>query len=212
MSRTGSRPPASTGSGGCGTMSASRITPCRCARTAADLNRAGSADVLETGAHRSVGYRSVRYSASEVCSVAIPDTAPAAPDRGDTQGEQGWHFSSTLVLALLLPLLFGLQGPIRRMLSAPVMQSWTTVFVAVLVQALPFLVLGVALSAAIAVFVPASFFARALPKRPALAVPVAGMAGAGVPGCGGAAGAGARGLGRPGGPPAPGPGLLPSPP
>jgi hypothetical protein len=57
------------------------------------------------------------------------------------------------------------------------------VFVAVLVQALPFLVLGVALSAAIAVFVPASFFARALPARASLAVPVAGVAGAVLPGC-----------------------------
>ena len=69
------------------------------------------------------------------------------------------------------------------MMSAPVMQSWMTVFVAVLVQALPFLVLGVALSAAIAVFVPASFFARALPSRATLAVPVAGLAGAVLPGC-----------------------------
>jgi len=41
----------------------------------------------------------------------------------------------------------------------------------------------VLLSAAIAVFVPASFFARALPKRPVLAVPVAGLAGAVLPGC-----------------------------
>jgi uncharacterized protein len=115
--------------------------------------------------------------------VAIPDTAPAPAERGDVDGDQGWHFSSTLVLSLLLPLLFGLQGPIRRVLSAPVMQSWMTVFVAVLVQALPFLVLGVALSAAIAIFVPASFFARALPSRATLAVPVAGIAGAVLPGC-----------------------------
>jgi uncharacterized membrane protein YraQ (UPF0718 family) len=67
--------------------------------------------------------------------------------------------------------------------SAPVMQSWMTVFVAVILQALPFLVLGVVLSAVIAVFVPPSFFARALPKRPALAVPVAGLAGVVLPGC-----------------------------
>ena len=108
--------------------------------------------------------------------MAIPDTAPAPADRCDADNDQGWHFSSTLALTLLLPLLFGLQGPIRQVLSAPVMQSWMTVFVAVLVQALPFLVLGVALSAAIAVFVPASFFARALPSRATLAVPVAGLA------------------------------------
>jgi uncharacterized membrane protein YraQ (UPF0718 family) len=84
---------------------------------------------------------------------------------------------------MVLLLVVVLQGPIRRALSAPVMQSWMTVFVAVVVQALPFLVLGVLLSAIIAVFVPPSFFARALPKQPALAVPVAGMAGAVLPGC-----------------------------
>src|SRR4051794_13482285 len=138
--------------------------------------------------------------------------APPRVGRRDPDEPQGWQFNSPLVLTMLLLVVVVAQGPIRRALGTPVMQSWMTVFVAVVVQALPFLVLGVLLSAAIAVFVPPSFFARALPGRPALAVPVAGMAGAGVPGCGGAAGAGARGLGRPGGPPAPGPGLLPSPP
>jgi uncharacterized membrane protein YraQ (UPF0718 family) len=115
--------------------------------------------------------------------VTVPGTAPAPAERGDPDDDRGWNFSSSLVLTLLVLLLAGLQGPIRQVLSAPVMQSWMTVFVAVLVQALPFLVLGVALSAAIAVFVPASFFARALPRRAVLAVPVAGIAGAVLPGC-----------------------------
>ncbi|MEU8793596.1 permease [Streptomyces sp. NPDC048643] len=88
-----------------------------------------------------------------------------------------------MALTMLLLLVVAAQGPVRRALSTPVMQSWMTVFVAVVVQALPFLVLGVLLSAVIAVFVPPSFFARALPKRPALAVPVAGLAGAVLPGC-----------------------------
>ncbi|OEU87532.1 hypothetical protein DB35_25430 [Streptomyces abyssalis] len=86
-----------------------------------------------------------------------------------------------MTVVLLLVML--LQAPIGRALSAPLMQSWMTVFVAIVVQALPFLVLGVLLSAAIAVFVPASFFVRALPKRPALAVPVAGVGGVVLPGC-----------------------------
>jgi uncharacterized membrane protein YraQ (UPF0718 family) len=41
----------------------------------------------------------------------------------------------------------------------------------------------VVLSAVIAVFVPRSFWARALPKHPALAVPVASVAGVVLPGC-----------------------------
>lgn len=108
--------------------------------------------------------------------------APDGP-REQAAASQGWQFNSPLVLVMLLLVLVVAQGPIRRALSAPVMQSWMTVFVAVVCQALPFLVLGVLLSAAIAVFVPPAFFARALPKRPALAVPVAGMAGAVLPGC-----------------------------
>jgi uncharacterized protein len=57
------------------------------------------------------------------------------------------------------------------------------VFVSVMVQAVPFLVFGVVLSAVIAVFVPRSFWARALPRHPVLAVPVAGAAGVVLPGC-----------------------------
>ncbi|MGY3203118.1 permease [Streptomyces sp. TE5632] len=93
------------------------------------------------------------------------------------------HVNSPLLLVLFLLLAVMFQDSVRRALAAPVMQSWMTVFVAVLIQALPFLVLGVLLSAAIAVFVPPSFFARALPKRTSLAVPVAGAAGAVLPGC-----------------------------
>ena len=109
--------------------------------------------------------------------------APTPVDHRDADDRQGWQFNSLHVLTVLVVLLVALQAPIRQALSAPVMQSWVTVFVAVVVQALPFLVLGVLLSAIIAVFVPPSFFVRVLPKQPALAVPVAGMAGVVLPGC-----------------------------
>ncbi|WP_234048365.1 permease [Streptomyces liliifuscus] len=115
--------------------------------------------------------------------MTTTDTAPPGVEDRETDERKGWQFNSPLVLIMLLLVGIVLQGPIRGALSAPVMQSWMTVFVAVMVQALPFLVLGVLLSAVIAVFVPPSFFARALPGRPALAVPVAGMAGAVLPGC-----------------------------
>ncbi|MFC9913808.1 permease [Streptomyces sp. NPDC127197] len=113
----------------------------------------------------------------------VTEAAPRPDERAGPPDPEGWHLSSPLVLTVTLLLLLLAQAPIRRALSAPVMQSWTTVFVAVVVQALPFLVLGVLLSAAVAVFVPPSLFARALPARPAAAVPVAGLAGAVVPGC-----------------------------
>ncbi|GAA3239083.1 permease [Actinocorallia longicatena] len=67
--------------------------------------------------------------------------------------------------------------------SAPALQAWATIFIAICVQALPFLVFGVALSAAITSFVPARVWTRVLPRHPAAAVPVAGVCGAVLPGC-----------------------------
>lgn len=113
------------------------------------------------------------------------DAATRRPDEasGGAESPKGRRGGSSLVLIVVLLAVMVMQAPIGRALSAPVMQGWMTVFVAVVVQALPFLVLGVLLSAAIAVFVPPSFFVRALPRRPALAVPVAGVGGVVLPGC-----------------------------
>jgi uncharacterized protein len=58
-----------------------------------------------------------------------------------------------------------------------------TVFCGVFVQALPFLVLGVVISGLIAAFVSADRLARWLPRHPAVAVAVAGVGGAALPGC-----------------------------
>ncbi|MFI0444435.1 permease [Actinomadura sp. 6N118] len=115
--------------------------------------------------------------------MTTTEAGPTEGDHRDADDPQGWRLDPPLILVMVLCLVIGARGPIREALSAPVIQSWMTVFVAVVVQALPFLVLGVLLSAIIAVFVPPSFFARALPSRPALAVPVAGAAGAVLPGC-----------------------------
>jgi uncharacterized membrane protein YraQ (UPF0718 family) len=67
--------------------------------------------------------------------------------------------------------------------STPSLQTWSTIFVSVNVQAFPFLLLGVVVSGAIAAFVPASVFTRILPNRPALAIPAAGACGVVLPGC-----------------------------
>lgn len=72
---------------------------------------------------------------------------------------------------------------VGRWTETPAMQAWRTVCLAVTVQALPFLLLGTALSGAINAFVPARVFSRLLPRRPVLAVPVAGVAGVVLPGC-----------------------------
>jgi uncharacterized membrane protein YraQ (UPF0718 family) len=68
-------------------------------------------------------------------------------------------------------------------LDGEALQSWATIFVAICVQALPFLVLGVTVSGVIAAYVPPAVLARALPRRRVLAVPVAAAAGVALPGC-----------------------------
>nr|WP_221470205.1 permease [Allocatelliglobosispora scoriae] len=93
------------------------------------------------------------------------------------------RIGSVEVLAVVLVLLVVFRSRVADLLSGPQMSTWTTVFVSVMLQATPFLVFGVALSAVIAVFVPRSFWAKALPKHPALAVPVASCAGVILPGC-----------------------------
>jgi uncharacterized membrane protein YraQ (UPF0718 family) len=86
-------------------------------------------------------------------------------------------FVVLLVVAVLgRGLLVHLTGSARA-------QAWLTVFVSIVIQASPFVVLGTVASAAIAVLVPPGFFARALPSRAVYAVPVAGVAGAVLPGC-----------------------------
>ncbi|WP_030931213.1 permease [Streptomyces sp. NRRL S-646] len=68
-------------------------------------------------------------------------------------------------------------------LNQPAVAAWRTVCLAITLQALPFLLLGTVLSGAINAFVPADLFTRILPRSPALAVPVAGVAGVVLPGC-----------------------------
>ncbi len=121
-------------------------------------------------------------------TAATSKPLPNGPAPDEPLGRRVWGWitgradSAEVLLALLIVLLV-LRDQLARVLSAPALATWTTVFVSVLVQAVPFLVFGVLLSAVIAVFVPRSFWGRALPKHPALAVPVASAAGVVLPGC-----------------------------
>jgi uncharacterized membrane protein YraQ (UPF0718 family) len=116
-------------------------------------------------------------------SDEIDWTPPPPPPREPGRRLLGDRIGSVEILAVLLVLLVLFRGPVADAISAPRLQTWTTVFVSVMVQAVPFLVFGVVLSAIIAVYVPRSFWARALPRHPALAVPVASCAGVVLPGC-----------------------------
>lgn len=87
------------------------------------------------------------------------------------------------ILAVALVAAVLLRPYLAGFLDQPALQTFSTIFVSIFVQALPFLVLGVAVSGAIAAFVPASFVARALPRSALLSVPLAGAAGMALPGC-----------------------------
>ena len=85
--------------------------------------------------------------------------------------------AAVLVLSIVCRLLVG------DVATAAWMSTAATVFVAVCVQALPFLVLGVLLSGLLVAFVTPAVLRRLLPARAAAAVPVAGAAGVVLPGC-----------------------------
>ena len=105
-------------------------------------------------------------------------------EHGPTQfAQRSWRPGPLEYLAIgLVALLLG-QSWLVSIFDQPAVQTGATIFVAIIVQALPFLVLGVLLSAAIAAFVPPSVWQKALPKNQVLAVPVAGAAGFVLPGC-----------------------------
>jgi uncharacterized membrane protein YraQ (UPF0718 family) len=88
-----------------------------------------------------------------------------------------------LLVAVAVSALLGQRLFLLFVGDRPAMQMWSTVFVAIVLQAVPFLGLGVLLSGIIAAFVPDRAFDRALPRNAALAVPIAGAAGAVLPGC-----------------------------
>jgi uncharacterized membrane protein YraQ (UPF0718 family) len=110
--------------------------------------------------------------------VAAAGEHPAeAPRRGGTAA------ASVGVVALVVVAAAAARPLLEQLLDEPAVAHWATIFVAITIQALPFLVLGVTVSAAIAAYVSPGFLARALPDRPGLAVPVAAAAGAALPGC-----------------------------
>ncbi|MFG2955706.1 permease [Streptomyces sp. NPDC048291] len=88
--------------------------------------------------------------------------------------------TALLAIATVVSVL----GPTLALdLYTPPVAAWWTVFTAVAVQGVPFLLLGTVVSAAISAFVPERVFTRLLPRNQALAVPVAGAAGVVLPGC-----------------------------
>jgi uncharacterized membrane protein YraQ (UPF0718 family) len=112
-----------------------------------------------------------------------PQTGPIPAPPPGSKPRRRYRPGALEIFGLVLAAGLVLRGPLEHLLAPGAAETWTTIFVAVCVQATPFLVLGVVVSGAIAAYVPASFFTRILPRRPALAVPVAGACGFALPGC-----------------------------
>lgn len=86
------------------------------------------------------------------------------------------------LLAWLWLLLLGAQ--LQPWGSAPAgVAAWASIMMAIVIQAAPFLVLGVVVSGVIAAFVPAQLLQRLLPRNPVGSVAAAGLAGVALPGC-----------------------------
>jgi uncharacterized membrane protein YraQ (UPF0718 family) len=114
---------------------------------------------------------------------AEPIPPGEAPPRPPLSQRLTRRLGSVEVLAAVVILVLLLRGWLLGLIDSPRALTLVTVFVSVMVQALPFLVLGTVLSAAITAFVPDRFFERALPPKPVAAVPVAGLAGVVLPAC-----------------------------
>jgi uncharacterized membrane protein YraQ (UPF0718 family) len=107
----------------------------------------------------------------------------AAPPR-ELRERRRWPREAGVAVVVLVVVAAAILRPLlERLLDEPAVAHWATIFVSIAIQAMPFLVLGVTISAAVAAFVPDGFLPRALPRRPELAVPVAAVAGAALPGC-----------------------------
>lgn len=118
--------------------------------------------------------------------MTVLDTEPVRrpPVEEPPRPPSRWgRLGSVEVLAVVVVIILLGRGWLLSLIESPRALTLITVFVSIMVQALPFLVLGTMLSAAITAFVPTRFFERALPSRPAAAVPVAGVAGAILPAC-----------------------------
>jgi uncharacterized protein len=129
-----------------------------------------------------------------VTTVDEQTDAPGRPRRR--------RVGSLQLVCVVLVLVVLSRDWLARALDVAALRIGATVFVAVCVQALPFLVLGVLISGAIAAFVSAEVLRKVLPRNTAAAVGVAGLAGIALPGCECASVPVARRLMRQGAPPA----------
>jgi uncharacterized membrane protein YraQ (UPF0718 family) len=103
------------------------------------------------------------------------------PAASTTEQRRGFGQTELVAVGILLVLLSGRW--IAPLLDHPSLSTWGTIFMAIVVQSTPFLIVGVLLSAVISSVLSERVLSRVVPSNPVLGVPVAGVAGIGLPGC-----------------------------
>jgi uncharacterized membrane protein YraQ (UPF0718 family) len=106
------------------------------------------------------------------------EARPTAPGRN----VGGLPLQVYVVFGVLGSLVVSQQWLVPR-LDSPALATWSTIFVAIVVQSIPFLVGGVLLAGVIATLLSEKALRRFVPANPTLGVPVAGLAGVALPGC-----------------------------
>lgn len=106
------------------------------------------------------------------------DARPSAPGRN----VGGLPLQVYVVFGALGALVVSQQWLVPR-LDSPALATWSTIFVAIVVQSIPFLVGGVLLAGVIATLLSEKALRKLVPANPTLGVPVAGLAGVALPGC-----------------------------
>jgi len=99
----------------------------------------------------------------------------------DTRTQRPFGQTEVVALGLLVVVLLGRW--IAPLLDSASLSTWSTIFLAIVIQSTPFLMFGVLLSAIISILLSERVLQKVVPKNPVLGVPVAGMAGVGLPGC-----------------------------
>lgn len=102
---------------------------------------------------------------------------PAGPRRPLDQVARPEVVAGLLVLTLLAV------APAVQDWSPEALQAWSTIFLAMILQALPFLVFGVLVSAGLGFVLTDKVLDRVLARGVVAGVPVAGLAGLALPGC-----------------------------
>jgi uncharacterized membrane protein YraQ (UPF0718 family) len=107
---------------------------------------------------------------------------PASTSEKPASRASGLPVQAYVVFAAMAVLVVSQQWLVPR-LDSPALATWSTIFVAIVVQSIPFLVGGVLLAGVIATLLSEKALRRLVPANPRLGVPVAGLAGVALPGC-----------------------------